>query len=525
MKASQPRTSIVTARDTMVRFSIALLVLLVLLLLIVGAALDRIVLRRLGQFRGELVRVRDGGDVSARVKLAGRDEIADVAEDVNDMLSQIESSQSDLAYLAIHDPLTMLFNRRRFETELRECLSEPQSAGALLWFDLDHFKEVNDSLGHAAGDELLIELAGILSAETRGSSTLARLGGDEFGVLLPGANREEATAAAARLTELMGTHVFHVAGHEVRVSASVGIVLYPEHGQMADDLLSRADLAMYHAKNRGRNMAIVYTSDDEWRTEMTERIGLAADIVSALKDDRFVLYLQPSRRISDGAAGTAELLLRMRGKDGQLVGPDQIIPTAERIGLVRDIDRWVVKRAIAMLADERRAGRTTRLSVNLSAMAFSDPGLLEIVRNEIDATGVDPSLLTLEITETSAISDLAHAQHFIKVLKEVGCRFALDDFGAGVSSFFYLRHLPVDDLKIDGSLVCNLGTAPADAHFLGAIVEMCKGLRINTVAEYVETEELYALVAEKGVDYAQGYFIGVPVPAEQYLRDLAEDSD
>jgi diguanylate cyclase (GGDEF)-like protein len=511
----QPRTSVVTARTALTQFTIAAIVLVALFLLVLGAVIDAVVLRRLGKLNDEVARVGAAGDASARVSVEGGDEIAKVGETVNGMLSELEASQSDLAYLANHDPLTRLYNRRRFETELDNRLAVRNAVGALLWFDLDHFKEVNDSLGHAAGDQLLSQLADLLSAETRGYCLLARLGGDEFGMLIPNAEEAEAVATAERLLDIMISKPFQVAGHEVRIGASVGIVTFPCEGESADDLLARADLAMYQAKGTGRNRVVVYSSDEDWRTEMTDRMGISAAIVSALRDDRMVLFAQPTRCMADDSAGAYELLLRMYAEDGSIVMPDQIIPTAERIGLIRDIDRWVIKRALKMLADETAAGRDTRFNVNMSATAFSDSALSGIVRETLAQAPVDPSRITIEITETAAIQDIQHAQVFIEELRAIGFRFALDDFGSGVSSFYYLKHLPVDDLKIDGSLVRNLATSEQDGHFLRAIVSMCKGLKINTVAEYVETEALLALVREIGVDYAQGYAVGYPAPFDR----------
>jgi EAL domain-containing protein (putative c-di-GMP-specific phosphodiesterase class I) len=357
-----------------------------------------------------------------------------------------------------------------------------------------------------------------MSAVIPASGLLARLGGDEFGMLIPRASLAEAEATAQRILDVLNSHQFTVAGHEVRIGASVGIVTFRDGVDSADDLLAGADLAMYHAKSSGRNRAVAYTNKDEWRTEMTERIALSAAIVSALRDERFELYAAPTRNLTSGEPGSFELLLRMHAEDGMLVLPGQIIPTAERIGLIRDIDRWVVRRAIEILAAEHDAGRATQLSVNVSGAAFADPVLLDIAIGEFERTGVDPSRLTIEITETSAISDMKRAQAFMTRLRGLGCRFALDDFGAGVSSFYYLKHLAVDDLKIDGTLVRMLPDHSADSHFVRAIVEMCHGLGIRTVAEYVEDDELLELVTQLGVDCAQGDAVGVAMPIDYYLH-------
>ncbi|MBI5231180.1 MAG: EAL domain-containing protein [Coriobacteriales bacterium] len=444
------------------------------------------------------------------------------------MQLELDRSRSDLAYLAGHDPLTRMHNRRHFEAELGRALSEAGrfgGTGAIVWFDLDHFKDINDCLGHAVGDDLLVSLSQSIRNHTRDYCTLARLGGDEFGMLLPQADQAEAEAAADRMLHLLSERTFSAGGHEVRITASMGVACYPEHGTDCDSLMSRADLAMYEAKATGGNRVVVYTHDDSWHCRMTEHIETAERIVNALREDRFVLYGQPMKRLSDGVVAAYELLLRMIDVDGRIVMPGEIIPTAERLGIIRDIDRWVSRKAIQLLADESAAGRDTQFCINLSGCACSDPELLGIFHEEFAATGVDPSRLTIEITETIAISDIERAQEFVRALKSVGCQFSLDDFGSGSSSFYYLKHLPVDFLKIDGSLVKGLEDASANAHFVSAIVEMCKGLNICTVAEYVESQDLLDAVNDHGVDYAQGYEVGWPKPLEAYVGTPDADTE
>ena len=519
-QVTEERTAVDLARRNLA-WSTGLTALLgAVLLLGLGVTLDRTVLRRLSRLSASLVDVSRAG-ASARVAVEGSDEIARVATDINEMLADLEESHSELTYLATHDGLTRLYNRRRFETELARELAEHhrlQRRGAMLWLDLDHFKEVNDTLGHAAGDALLIELGDVLREETRGYCVLARLGGDEFGMLIPEADETEAVSAANRLLSVLGDHVFDVAGHPVRVSGSVGVVLYPEHGDEADELLARADLAMYYAKGSGRNRVAVYSPHDGRSSEMAARLGSAEAIVEGLRDGGFELYAEPTRNVRDGSAGPYELLLRLHAADGEIILPGDIIPTAERLGLIRDIDRWVIQEAIRLLAAEQAMGRDTSFSVNMSGCAFSDPDLLSIIRDAFAATDAYPGRLVIEITETAAIGDILGAQAFIVALKEIGCRFSLDDFGSGASSFFYLKHLPIDFLKIDGSLIRSLRDDSVDAHFVRAIVEMCSGLGIATVAKYVEDETLVDVIARHRVDYAQGHWIGYPLPVSAYLK-------
>jgi diguanylate cyclase (GGDEF)-like protein len=521
LRVGVPRVATQFARVSFTQTAIGMGILAIVMIIAIASVTDNMVLKRLGLLGRQVAAIGDSRDPNARVQIGGKDEIAGVATGINQMLGQLEDSQSDLAYLASHDSLTRLHNRRRFESDLRLQLAR-RGHGALLWLDVDHFKEVNDALGHAVGDDLLIALANLLAQHTRGSGHVARLGGDEFGILLPRASEAEAIAGAKRILDLTARNPFSVGEHEIRISVSIGIVLFPEHGSTIDDLVARADLAMYQAKSAGRNALSVFTSDAEWQSEMSERIAMAEQIVRALRDDQFMLYAQPLRRTADATTDTYELLLRMKGEDGSIIMPARIIPTAERVGLIRDIDRWVVRRGIALIAAEQRAGRDTRFAVNVSGTAFSDPELLRVIRDEIAQQGIDPSRLIIEITETTAIADIEGARQFITELRAIGCQFSLDDFGAGTSSFYYLKHLPIDYLKIDGSLVKSLGSNTTDEHFVRAIIEMCRGLEIPTVAEYVEDAAIYDIVTDLGVDFAQGYGVGHPKPLSGYFIPTPE---
>jgi diguanylate cyclase (GGDEF)-like protein len=434
---------------------------------------------------------------------------------------ELDRSHTELSLLAAHDPLTGLANRRQFEAELERELSEVErlgGCGALLWFDLDHFKDVNDSLGHAAGDDLLVAFAKKIKTKSRDYCTVARVGGDEFAMLVPHADEQEAKATASRLLEMLSDTSFAAAEHVVRVSASIGIARFPDHGTTGDELMACADLAMYEAKTTGGDRFFAYTKDDLWRSRMTAQIETAEQIRRALRADRFQLYAQPLRRLADNAVPAYELLLRMIGEDGEVILPAEFIPTAERLGVIRDIDRWVARRGVQMLGAEQAAGRDTVFAINMSGAAFSDPELLDIIREELAACGAAPSNLVIEITETTAIADMDRAQKFIGALTEIGCRFSLDDFGSGASSFYYLKHLPIDFLKIDGTLVKGLSEDSPDMHFVRAIIEMCRGLKISTVAEWVENPGLLDTIEDLGADFAQGYEVGWPRPLEEYTE-------
>jgi diguanylate cyclase (GGDEF)-like protein len=519
-----PRVAMDFSAEAQTNSGIGYAIFGLVMIVAVGVAIEANVLRRLKLLSDGVRSIGPETHLAERIHIGGHDEIASVAESINTMLDALEESHTDLAYLASHDPLTRLYNRRRFEIALKRAIADTPGYGTLLWIDIDHFKDVNDSLGHAAGDELLAKFADVLAGSLRGDGTIARLGGDEFGVLIVGCRIEDGIGAANRLLEKLSATVFTVAKRDVRVSASIGIASFPDNGQAADDLLARSDLAMYRAKGMGRNTIAVFTSEDELQSEMAERIMMAEQILEALREDQFELWAQPVRSTRDEATPTYELLLRLVKPDGAVIMPNRIIPVAERIGLIRDIDRWVVKRGIRMLAEESAAGRQTCFAVNLSGTAFSDGDLLGLVRDEIERCGIDARRLIIEITETTAISDIQHAKDFIDEIKKLGCRFSLDDFGAGSSSFAYLKHLPIDYLKIDGALVKNLERDTVDEHFVRAIIEMCKGLGIPTVAEFVENDQLYRRVRELGVDFAQGYGIGHPLPPAEYLGDASTDA-
>lgn len=518
LSVEQPRTSFMLARQSGLYLLAAVVIGTIVLIITLIVIVDRAVLRRLERLSSDVRAVADTGDFGARIAIPGRDEVSSLGRDINGMLDALQRSEHELAFLAGHDGLTHLFNRRRFEEELGRELSEQRrlgGSGAVLWFDVDNFKDVNDSLGHAAGDALLVRFAEILRKECRTYDTLARLGGDEFAIVLPHADEAEALGAANRMIDLFREGVLEISGRMMSIGVSVGIVLYPQHGTAVEDLIANADLAMYHAKESGRGRAAFF--DPAWQDDLSRRMEWAERINAALRDGRFILHAQPIKYVSDSNVCAYELLLRMIGGNGGLIPPDDFVPAAEQFGLIKDIDRWVARRTLWLLGQERAAGRDTSFSINISGRAFTDPELPDIIETGLAAYDVDPRRLIIEITETSAIADISKAQQFIDSLRRLGCRFAIDDFGSGASSFYYLKHLDVDFLKIDGSLIRALTTPSNDAYFVRAIVEMCKGLHVQTVAEYVEDAELFEAVRSVGIDLVQGFYSGCPQPLETYV--------
>ncbi len=422
-----------------------------------------------------------------------------------------EEAEARLVWLADHDPLTHLYNRRRFNGDFIRILDQAQRFGrhgALLFFDLDQFKDVNDLSGHQVGDLLLQQVAEHLRDMAHPSDLLARLGGDEFALVLPEAASHEAVAAAEQVQVAIRSIILHERGRHHQVSASIGVVLFPDHGDEAHQLLANADLAMYQAKEKGRGRWHLFSDVDQAREQADARVLWREQIAEAIKHDRFELRIQPILDIAANRVCYHEALLRMRDARGDLVYPDRFIPVAEKTGQIQAIDRWVLTHACeAMHRDPQLC-----LSVNLSAHAMSDPTVLPDLERLLARYRITPSRLSFEVTETAAINSLLNATRLMQGIQQLGCRFALDDFGSGFASYAYLRQLPVDDVKIDGAFIRDLASRREDRIFVKAITDMAHGMGKHVIAEFVETPAILAILADLGVDYAQGYHIGRPVP-------------
>lgn len=430
-----------------------------------------------------------------------------------------------LAWMADHDPLTGLFNRRRFEQELDQAVASAkryQHSGALLFFDLDQFKYVNDTSGHSAGDQLLVSLGESLPSLLRETDVIGRLGGDEFGVILTRATADEAIQVAKKILVHVRDAEFCVGERVHKVSASLGIALFPEHGNDVQDLLARADLAMYQVKESGRGGWYLLSDDDQSQRLMHERVLWKQRVERALTDNRFILYVQPIVRIADRSPSHYEVLLRMQGDDGAIIGPTHFIEVAERSGLINMLDRMVMSETIHYQALARDRGLKLTLTVNLSAHAFNDPELLNHLKRLLRETQLDPQQLIFEMTETAALADLTAARRLMEAINEIGCHFALDDFGTGFSSFYYLRQLPFEFIKIDGAFIRNLGDRPDDQVLVKAMGEIARAFKKKTIAEQVEDAETLAVLGQYGIDFAQGYFTGSPVLiTEMFGHDVA----
>ncbi|MGZ4600413.1 MAG: EAL domain-containing protein [Oryzihumus sp.] len=469
---------------------------------------------------GQLVRVAIGG-----VVLRGPDGVAEsVLFNIVD-ISERHRYEEQLSYLADHDPLTGLANRRQFDAALTahmERCRRTGPAGALMVLDLDHFKQINDTLGHLAGDQLIMAAGAALRARAGGNDLVARLGGDEFALLLPDADREGATALARDLVRLVRDQVrVRSGGRERRVTTSIGVVLVTDAGTSSSELLSAADMAMYDAKEEGRDGFSVFGGVDAEHPGTAGRLAWVDRLSEALETDRFVLYAQPILDLRSGRVSGAELLVRMLDEDGQPVSPAQFIPAAERAGLIQQLDRWVLDRAVDVLSDAQHIDPTFRVQVNLSGHSVGNQMVIHDLLRHLSQRPFDPQCLVLEITETVAVADLDSAVQFGRDVQAMGFRFALDDFGAGFGSFKYLKHLVFDFIKVDGDFVVDAPSNPTDRLILASIVGLAHGLGKETVAEYVEDEQVLQIVRSLGIDHAQGHHVGEPEPVEDLLRRLA----
>lgn len=475
----------------------------------------RVILRALAPLRAlqtPLARLAQG-ETDVQVAPAGDREIAAIGSALNVTITAIRQRDEELRRLAEKDALTGLVNRASFTRELereRERLALSGGHSAVMFFDLDQFKYVNDTLGHAVGDRLLVQVANVLRARTRATDVVSRFGGDEFLVLARDAGVAEASALAQSLNQIMRDLSVVEGGHQVTVNFSIGITLIDGLSTSNEEILAQADMACYEAKTRGRNRFQVYQPGEEERARMTTDIGWSQRVKQAIREDRFYLVYQPIQGIRPDKVEHYEVLLRLPTESGEVVMPPVFLPVAQRFGLLAEIDRWVIRHALETLARFRSEGRDIRFSINLSAQGLEDAGLLDLVRELLREHELPPDSLVFEITEQTAVRHLDDAQHVLQGLIGLGCRLALDDFGKGFSSLSYLKQLPVEFIKIDGDFVCNLGNDPIDQAMVRSIVQIAQALGKRTIAEFVQDARAVQLLREAGVDYLQGHFIGRP---------------
>jgi len=443
-----------------------------------------------------------------------------------DVTSERQTAEQ-LLYLAERDSLTGLFNRHRFKIELERMLVESgrqsgqhPATSALLYFDLDEFKTINDHFGHTAGDAMLVRVAGEVSGLTRRNELLFRLGGDEFAILLPAADMRQAETLADRVVRAIAQIPFRFKGQLLHISSSLGIALHPLHAADQDQLVACADAAMYQAKQAGKNAWRAYRADLDTTPEMVTRLSWNERLNIALRENLFELHFQGVYFIQTGKVGHLEALIRLRDADtGELVPPGLFIPIAEKSNKILEIDRWVLRQAIQLLSEKPHA---PPIAVNISGRSFDDPALPNYIADLLREYRADPARLLIEITETAAVSDLTDAERFIEALKQTGCGVCLDDFGAGFASFAYLKHIRVDTIKLDGMFIRNLPHDHENQVFVRGMVEVARGLGKTTVAECVEDEATLKLLARLGVDKAQGYHLDYPQADHPALNPVNE---
>jgi diguanylate cyclase (GGDEF)-like protein len=480
------------------------------------------------------------GNLAYRVALDGRssrkndryfskrDELDIIIESFDEMAARLENidnrrnqQEEKLSFLATHDQLTELPNRLMLEQAMKRAIARAKRNKRyvfLLLMDVDNFKLVNDALGHAAGDQVLRTISQMLQTMMRGSDLLTRMGGDEFMLLLEDIDSiAEARSVAERMCNAINEHNFLFETHNFHLSLSIGIVAMDGVKEVRE-VLAQADTALFNAKRWGRNRVVVYGVGGESKNRLAETSLWVTRILEAIKEDRFCLYFQPVVHLEKNQIDHYEALLRLKNGDGTTVLPGVFLPIAEQFGLMPRIDRWVVKETITTLHKKSKLN----LFMNLSSFSLSDESILEFVEMEISRSGIAPGRLGFEITETAVVQDLELAESWIRRLKALGCRFALDDFGAGFSSFLYLRNLPLDQIKLDGFFIRTLGREASQRNVVQAMHELANALQIETVAEYVEDQEIVTVLKEIGVRFGQGNFLGLPDPEFQRKSQLLD---
>ncbi|RDV25675.1 EAL domain-containing protein [Alteromonas aestuariivivens] len=434
-----------------------------------------------------------------------------------------ERKQSDISleYLATHDSLTGVYNRREFEQQLHQLIEHPKPHNApviLLYLDLDRFKVVNDTCGHKAGDALIKEVAQLLQNTLDGKGILARLGGDEFAVLFKGHQEDAAYLYGVKMLNAVQSYRFIWENRIFTLGVSIGMLNCSQYEASGEQMMSMADAACYIAKEQGRNQIHRYSSDDESLKRYEQELDWVSSINRALEENGFVLFYQHFRPLNKPIDGDYyEIMLRMQGDDGELVPPNAFLPSAERYNLNANIDRWVVENTFKWLAgNPEHLASLKRCNINLSGHSLANRELKLFILNAFEKYAIPYSKVCFEITETMAIIKMEDTLQFVRTFKQLGCLFALDDFGSGFSSYTYLKHLPINTVKIDGSFVCDMLNDPVDLAMVSSIKDVAKALGMDTVAEFVESEATMVELGRMGVDYAQGIGVAEPAPLSEF---------
>jgi diguanylate cyclase (GGDEF)-like protein len=525
--------------DLEMNLSLVLLLLLVIFVLVIAGLMEWQVRRRLNMLSQAAKRLSDG-DYEADLPHQSGDEIGELTRAFCDMRKTLAAYHQELqgevdnhrrtaealeeekeraSYQATHDALTGLINRREFERRLTEALYEANlddSQHVLLYMDLDQFKIVNDTCGHIAGDALLQQLHGAIQDRIRQNDSLGRLGGDEFGVLLKHCSVDDALRVADNLRQAVQDFSFTWDGKSFAVGVSIGAVGIDRNSGGVSNLLSAADAACYMAKELGRNRVQLYRKTDADLVRQHGDMLWVTRLSEALNNDSFQLYCQPIAPLSTSVSEPShyEILVRLQDQNGNISPPGAFIPAAERYDMIALLDRWVVDHAFDCLPQCRQS-QGIRFSINLSAKSLGDKSLLDYIERRIRNGDVRGQEICFEITESAAVTSLSAARHFITTLKVLGCRFSLDDFGRGMSSFSYLKTLPVDYLKIDGSFIKEIVVDPVGRAMVNAINQVAHTMNLQTIAEFVESQAILNELQQMEIDYAQGYHICKPFPINE----------
>jgi diguanylate cyclase (GGDEF)-like protein len=452
------------------------------------------------------------GKTDFSVESSGHRELVAIADALNTTVTALNERDKKLWQLANHDSLTGLMNRHQFGQKLVEEMERVKGrnfTSALLFVDLDQFKYVNDTLGHAAGDRLLKQAAELIKNAIRKDDIVSRFGGDEFTILLSDVKEKDVKAVCEGLLHDLRDHHFHDGSHTFNVPCSIGVAMITSANLAPAELLARADVACHEAKTRGRNRYEIYRASGAEMRQMTADVGWSQKIKKALKEDLFTLHYQPIVEISSGKPTHYEVLLRMRSNK-KLVPPTAFLPAASRFGLMTEVDEWVIRNAMKTLAEFRANGKDFVFTLNISGNIFEDADLYQCIAENLSRNNLPANRIVLEITEQVAVRNVMTAAEQISEISKLGCRFAIDDFGAGYSSYTYLKSLPVDYIKIDGSFIQNLGKDKVDQTIVSSICHIAKATNKKTIAEHVKDAETFRVLHELGVDFAQGHYAGKP---------------
>ena len=477
----------------------------------VGRQLILKALMPLSDLKNPLARLASG-DTDVQVESTGDEEIAAISEAINATINAVRVRDETLRNLADHDSLTGLVNRSYFSRELDHelALAEGQvKPSALLFIDLDQFKYVNDTLGHAAGDRLLIQVSEALQNRMRDKDTIARFGGDEFTVLARGVDKREAQEVASSVLKLLQEMKFVEGDQLLNIHCSIGVTMIDSHRFSAHELLAQADMACHQAKTAGRNRSYFYEIEEDKKNKMIADMSWSQTIRNAIDNHGFVFCYQPIVSVKGNKCEYYEVLLRLPGKD-ELILPSAFLPAAERFGLMVEVDKCVISHAFLALSEYKKQGRIIKFSINISSQTFEDSSLIKFVREELKKNNISGSDIIFEITEQTAIKQLSRSKMIVRNLKALGCTFSLDNFGAGFSSLGYLKHVPIDYIKIDGTFIERLAKDTVDQTMVKSVVQIAKALGKQTVAEYVQDDETVRILKKIGVDYFQGNLIGKP---------------